>query len=104
MSVLYNNAYNELLTTITKQSDGSVFETSSIQSAQYQILDCAEGTPLLTKTTSDGISAQDSDNLVTKLESTDMTMNAGVYWHEMVITNMEGKVLPPVFSEQVTIK
>ena len=104
MSELYNHSYNELYTTITKQADGSIFNTSSIQSATYKILDCAEGTPLLTVTTDDGISKPDSDNLLTKLEAEAMTMEAGEYWHEMVITNMEGKVLPPVFSKQVTIK
>jgi len=103
---LYRHSDNDLLTVITKESDGEVFDVNSVSEAEYSLMKAVNGIPIVSKSIGTGgiTKLEETNTLKIRLEDTEMDMSKGEYWHKLVIINLLGDRLPPVFFEQVTIE
>lgn len=93
---------SKTLTISIVDSDGAAIDVSTAAAVVYAIADSSRGPALVTKTLADGVSVAGSTVTVT-LEPDDTEDLAGVYYHELQITDDVGHV-DTAMSGTITVR
>lgn len=87
-----------------KTAEGETIPPSSFPRVEYSISELKYGDPLVFKSIENGGIVVNGDDFDITLKSEELQMMAGLYYHRLVVYNIQGVKLPSVFNELITIE